>query len=86
MAGDIQAPHRQWVDVYGLSGIAVGAGMLVQNKGLPVLVLEAAAQPAASSEEGFYLVSGQAIEIAAGSPGVWIQALSGSSRLFVQEA
>lgn len=85
--GDIYVPPRQWVNAYALSGIAVGGALLVQNKGpLPVVVLEAAAQPAADSEAGYKLEHCAAIEVSAGSVGVWVLALASDARLFVQEA
>lgn len=84
--GDIYVPPRQWVNAYTASGIPAGSGLLLQNKALmPVLVLEQAGQPAAGDPSGWLLQQGAAIEVDAGSPGVWIWSAPGDARVFAQE-
>lgn len=82
---DIYVQPKQWVNAYTAAGLPVGTAMLLQNKGDPVLLQEAAEQPLAVSDDGFYLAAGRSVEVDAGSPGVWIKAPFQISRLFVQE-
>ncbi len=84
--GDIYVPPKQWVNAYTASGIEASRGLLLQNKAaLPVLVVERAEAPVAGDSSGWRLAEGEAIEVDAGSPGVWIWSAPGDARLFVQE-
>ena len=83
--GDIYVQRRQWADVYALSGISTGSGLLLQNKSpLPVVVIESEEEPSADSEAGFELLYSKVVEVSQGSPGVWVKPLSADARIFVQ--
>lgn len=83
MAADIQAPQGEWVSAYALSGILEGTPIVLQNKGVAVLVQESAAEP--TTDLGWFLPTGGSAEISSGASDVWIKALPGDSVLFVQE-
>lgn len=85
MAVDIKAVLGQWIELRTAAGMTNGQALLIQNKGLPVLVMEASASPAANSDDGYHLGTGKVIEVSGSELGVWVKAQHDAARLFVQE-
>lgn len=72
-----------WQNLYTLSGVSVGAALLVQNQSAnPIYTLEQAAQPGATAR-GRLLASGEEMEVDSGALGLWA---TGPLRVFVQDA
>lgn len=73
MAGKyIQAPARQWIEVYSATGFAVGSGLLIQNQtSMTFNSIESGSMPAQGAH-GRWIYPGMEAEVVAGSPGMWI--------------
>lgn len=83
---EVSAPQGEWVEIFEVSGIAVGSAVLVQNKSDgPVMVVESASAPAAGVTQGYMLAHGEPLLIAAGSPGAWAMSLSFALSLYAGE-
>ena len=78
-----------WVNVYSLSGIAVGTSVQVQNKGNGYILLAiSATSPASGSVKGYVLEPFKACLVDAGESGLWAisTGTSSTSPLNVQVA
>lgn len=83
---DIQSQATNWINVYAAAGIALGAGIIIQNKKCAeLLVLESANNPGDDVYDGRVLTYLREIEVGQGSPGVWVRNNFGGIRFFVQE-
>lgn len=72
MAGKpINGPSKQWLNVYELSGFAVGSPLLIQNQTGYTWVSSAQAD-SPDSVGGLWIYPGQSAQVDADSDGFWI--------------
>lgn len=88
---DVVVPFNDFTDAYTATGIAVGTSIQILNKGnYPVLVVESATKPTASSTEGYTIYANNSQtnpSIVKDTPtGVWLKTISSniSSRVNIQ--
>ena len=70
---DIVLTGTDWQDAYALSSIAVGTTVVIQNKssGFVNLYIKAT-KPTSEFDNGYSLVSGEAITLPASLSGIWL--------------
>ncbi|MDB4306039.1 hypothetical protein N9980_00570 [bacterium] len=87
---NIEVPKSDWVDVYALSGIAVGTAMLMQNVGtVDIKYRTLATKPADDSAFNISGSSNQSVDrwvtINAGESGLWVKSSVNIGLINVQE-
>lgn len=74
MAGKyVQAPARQWVEVYAATGFAVGSSLLIQNQTSMTFSLIEQADSPEPNAPGRWLYPGFEAEAINSPPGIWIR-------------
>lgn len=81
----IQTTTSAWANVYALSGVAVGAGLLIQNQSGNVALLQiSATAPASTDNTGRWLQSGVEAVVDAGAAGLWMRCSPNGITAYVQ--
>ncbi len=83
---DIPLVANEYIDVYALSGIAVGKQIVIQNKSVtPIYIQEVAAQPNGTNLDGYVLDRWKTVIVTKGSTGAWVRPSSQQGAVTVQE-
>lgn len=83
----ISSNTSQWADVYALSGIPVGTGLLIQNQGNARAIMQQSATiPDPTDNTGRRVQIDDEVQVDAGAPGVWMRCSPGGVQAYVQAA
>ncbi len=86
---NVKVEDKEYISISAATGISVGTGMYIQNRGFKTLtMIESATQPEFADDRGVTLtaLSGDyaAVSVGAGSLDIWVKCNDGRTKIHVE--